>query len=82
LGRTQDESHILAAGASLPILAVQGTEDALVSHDNNKKFLEEKFPDALEWHSLDGIGHSVFYEAPEITNGLILKFVRRVTGSF
>lgn len=40
--------------------------------------MRTQFPDMLEYHRLDGVGHACFYEKPDVVDRLIVEFVRRV----
>ncbi|KAK0472281.1 Alpha/Beta hydrolase protein [Armillaria novae-zelandiae] len=78
LSRTQDEKALLRVSKELPILCIQGTEDTMMELGKHEEFMKKNFGDNLDYRRLPGVGHSPFYELPEVVNPMILQFIRRV----
>lgn len=72
----------------IPVLVIQGKEDACVDAELVRSYMTEngvKFGrdeddtrSVHEFHVIEGVGHSPFYEAPETVDRLILNFVRKI----
>lgn len=78
LTRKQDETAIMAAAVThFPYLVIHGEEDLHLYSSKLKKWLMDHNFSQYEFHVLPGVGHSPFYEAPDVTNKLILEFVGR-----
>lgn len=79
--RTQDPEPLTVAfkGGKLPYVAIHGRQDRLVDCSKVRAWLRENWGE-VEFHELEGVGHAPFFEAPERTNALILKFVGKVKG--
>ncbi|KAF5381655.1 hypothetical protein D9615_005559 [Tricholomella constricta] len=81
LGRKQDSSRLKEEGArGLPLCIIHGAEDLQISGKNVIEQMQPQFKNC-EAHLLEGIGHILFWENPELVANLILKFVARVTES-
>lgn len=91
LARLSTSGPLLAAvqKGEIPVLVIQGKEDACVDAElvstympeNGVRFSfdeDESSRSAHEFHVIQGLGHSPFYEAPETANRLILNLVRKV----
>ncbi|KAE9402061.1 alpha/beta-hydrolase [Gymnopus androsaceus JB14] len=77
LMRKQDETAIMAAAVNqFPYLVIHGGEDQHLFAWKLEKWLKDHQFSQYEFHLLPGVGHSPFYEAPDVTNKLILKFVQ------
>jgi pimeloyl-ACP methyl ester carboxylesterase len=81
LGRKQDQTRLLEeAGKGLPFVVISGTDDCQI---NGKKIEENMKPVIKDWefHLLDGVGHTPFWEEPKSCVEIILKFVVRVNNN-
>ena len=76
VSRTQDETALLAARKTLPILSIHGVEDRHMWVDKMEIFMKSNF-ERVEFHSIGGAGHAPFYEQPVPVNKLILDSVRK-----
>ncbi|KAE9404384.1 alpha/beta-hydrolase [Gymnopus androsaceus JB14] len=75
LERIQDDtSAIMKIADRLPYLAIQGEDDQHLIAEKLEKWMKDHLAQS-EFHLLPGVGHAPFYEAPEVTNRLILGFV-------
>lgn len=62
-----------------PLLVLQGNEDTVVAWRRNRRYLEGHFP-AMEYHLLDGAGHVILREEPEILEDALLMILRFLDG--
>jgi len=60
-----------------PVLLMWGRQDRVLPFENSAEVLEA-VPHA-EFHAIDGAGHDLNYEDPEIVNPLLLEFLTRVS---
>ncbi len=79
LHRSQDETALMAVAGTLPLIAIQGELDQHLIAHKVQQYLKEHFPRS-EFRLLPGVGHAPFFEAPEVTIGIILEFVKRHSG--
>jgi len=75
-GRTQNSTAIEAIAPHFPYISIQGEDDQHVIPLKLEKWMKDHLGRS-EFHLLPGVGHAPFFEAPEITNSLILQFVRK-----
>ncbi|MFW5812374.1 MAG: alpha/beta hydrolase [Alkalispirochaetaceae bacterium] len=52
-------------GSQRSLLVLQGTGDTVVAWRRNRRYLERRFPN-MEYHRLEGAGHVILREDPEI----------------
>ncbi|KAF9058625.1 alpha/beta-hydrolase [Rhodocollybia butyracea] len=77
LGRGQDDTAVMAAAtSSLPYMAIQGEVDQHLIPPKLEKWMKEHLA-ISEFHLLKDVGHAPFFEAPDVTNKLILEFVKK-----
>lgn len=74
LGRKQDETAIMAVAKHFPYISIQGEADQHIVPSKLEKWMKDHLAHS-EFHLIPGVGHVPFYEAPDITNKLILEFV-------
>lgn len=79
LGRGQDSTAIMAVANDLPYMAIQGEDDQHLVPKNLEKWMKDHLARS-EFHLIPGVGHAPFYEAPDVTNKLILDFVEKHSG--
>ena len=77
LGRKQDDAAIMGIAGRFPYLAIQGEDDTHIIPEKLEKWMKDHLSRS-EFHLLPGVGHAPFYEAPEVTNKLILGFVKKI----
>jgi len=58
-----------------PVLLIWGQEDHVLPFKNNDR-VKESIPN-LEFYAIQGAGHNLNYENPEIVNPLIVKFLKQ-----
>ncbi|KAJ3813481.1 alpha/beta-hydrolase [Lentinula aff. lateritia] len=79
LGRGQDSTAIMAVANDFPYMAIQGEDDQHLVPKNLEKWMKDHLARS-EFHLIPGVGHAPFYEAPDVTNKLILDFVEKYSG--
>ncbi len=75
-GRESDQKALVAT-ASVPLAVIDGAEDPFV---NTSYVASLTFANLWEgtYHVIPGVGHAAFWEAPEVYNPLLQRFL----GSF
>jgi pimeloyl-ACP methyl ester carboxylesterase len=81
VARKQDQTRLLEeAGKGLPFVVISGIDDCQI---DGKKIEENMKPLIKNWefHMLDGVGHTPFWEEPKTCAEIISKFVARVNNN-
>ena len=60
---------------TLSVLCIDGSDDQHKIVAKHKQFMKLNFGN-VEYHTLPGLGHSMFWEQPEKVNELMLVWVR------
>jgi pimeloyl-ACP methyl ester carboxylesterase len=67
------------AGGSVPILIIQGLQDAIALPENGR-LLKAEFPDRVELIEIFGAGHALLPEAPQAVAEAVYAFLKRCRG--
>jgi pimeloyl-ACP methyl ester carboxylesterase len=65
------------AGGSVPILVIQGLQDAVALPENGRSLAAE-FADRVELIEIDGAGHALLPEKPDAIADAVLTFIERL----
>jgi len=65
------------AGGRIPILVVQGLQDAVAPPENGR-LLKQAEPDRVELVEIDGAGHALLPEKPDAIARLVVSYLHQV----
>ena len=65
------------AGASTPILIVQGLQDAVAPPENGY-MMKRELGERVELVDIDGAGHAMLPERPKVIADAVIAFARRL----
>ena len=78
MARKQDQTRLLEeAGKGLPFVVISGIDDCQIDGKKTEENIKPLIKD-WEFHLLDGVGHTPFWEEPKTCADIISKFVARV----